>query len=72
MDLMRQLAMLPTRVSAFISPSTGARISYPHAESAEEEFVSRHRRAAAGSTALHPLTPVTASFPAGTGICHTF
>jgi uncharacterized cupin superfamily protein len=53
----------------------GRRTSYPHAESAEEEFVfvlegnpdvwidgTLHR--------LHPGTAV--AFPAGTGICHTF
>lgn len=53
----------------------GRRTSYPHAESAEEEFVfvlegnpdvwiDGH---------LHPLVPGdSVAFPAGTGICHTF
>ncbi|MGA3250142.1 MAG: cupin domain-containing protein [Paraburkholderia sp.] len=53
----------------------GRRTSYPHAESAEEEFVfviegtpdvwiDGH---------LHPLKPGdSVAFPAGTGICHTF
>jgi uncharacterized cupin superfamily protein len=53
----------------------GRRTSYPHAESAEEEFV----YVIAGKPdvwldgALHRLQPGDAvGFPAGTGICHTF
>jgi len=53
----------------------GRRISYPHAESAEEEFVF----VIAGTPdawidgVLHPLVPGdSVAFPAGTGICHTF
>ena len=53
----------------------GRRISYPHAESAEEEFVF----VIEGSPDawidghLHPLAPGDAvAFPAGTGVCHTF
>ncbi len=53
----------------------GRRTSYPHAESAEEEFVfvlDGHPDAWIDGT-LHRLTPGTAvAFPAGTGICHTF
>ena len=53
----------------------GRRISYPHAESAEEEFVYviEGRPDAWIDGVLHPLTPGDCvSFPAGTGICHTF
>ena len=53
----------------------GARISYPHAESAEEEFVFviEGRPDAWIDGVLHPLTPGdSVAFPAGTGICHTF
>jgi uncharacterized cupin superfamily protein len=53
----------------------GRRTSYPHAESAEEEFV----YVIAGTPdvwldgELHRLRPGDAvGFPAGTGICHTF
>ena len=53
----------------------GRRTSYPHAESAEEEFV----YVIAGTPdvwldgALHRLRPGDAvGFPAGTGICHSF
>jgi uncharacterized cupin superfamily protein len=53
----------------------GRRTSYPHAESAEEEFV----YVLAGKPEvwidghLHPLVPGdSVAFPAGTGICHTF
>ncbi len=53
----------------------GRRTSYPHAESAEEEFV----YVIAGTPdvwldgELHPLRPGDAvGFPAGTGICHSF
>jgi len=53
----------------------GRRTSYPHAESAEEEFV----YVIAGNPdvwldgALHRLQPGDAvGFPAGTGICHSF
>jgi uncharacterized cupin superfamily protein len=53
----------------------GRRSSYPHAESAEEEFV----YVIEGTPdvwldgVLHRLTPGDAvGFPAGTGICHTF
>jgi uncharacterized cupin superfamily protein len=53
----------------------GRRTSYPHAESAEEEFV----YVIAGTPdvwldgELHRLHPGDAvGFPAGTGICHTF
>lgn len=53
----------------------GRRTSYPHAESAEEEFVF----VIEGSPDvwidghLHALKPGDAvAFPAGTGICHTF
>jgi uncharacterized cupin superfamily protein len=53
----------------------GRRTSYPHAESAEEEFVfvlEGHPDAWIDGT-LHPLEPgMAVSFPAGTGICHTF
>ena len=53
----------------------GRRTSYPHAESAEEEFV----YVIAGAPdvwldgVLHRLRPGDAvGFPAGTGLCHTF
>lgn len=53
----------------------GRRISYPHAESAEEEFV----YVISGTPDawldghLHRLRPGDAvGFPAGTGLCHTF
>ncbi|MGA2550265.1 MAG: cupin domain-containing protein [Burkholderiaceae bacterium] len=53
----------------------GRRTSYPHAESAEEEFV----YVLEGTPdvwidgELHRLVPGDAvAFPAGTGICHTF
>ncbi len=51
------------------------RISYPHAESAEEEFVYviEGRPDAWIDGALHRLAPGdSVAFPAGTGICHTF
>jgi uncharacterized cupin superfamily protein len=53
----------------------GQRISYPHAESAEEEFVFviEGRPDAWIDGVLHPLEPGdSVAFPAGTGICHTF
>ena len=53
----------------------GRRISYPHAESAEEEFVFviEGRPDAWIDGELHPLVPGdSVAFPAGTGICHTF
>ena len=53
----------------------GRRISYPHAESAEEEFVFviEGRPDAWIDGRLHPLAPGDAvAFPAGTGVCHTF
>jgi uncharacterized cupin superfamily protein len=53
----------------------GERTSYPHAESAEEEFVFvvAGRPDAWIDGHLHPLQPGDAvAFPAGTGICHTF
>jgi len=53
----------------------GRRTSYPHAESAEEEFVfvvQGHPDAWIDGI-LHPLKPGdSVAFPAGTGICHTF
>jgi uncharacterized cupin superfamily protein len=53
----------------------GRRISYPHAESAEEEFVfvvAGHPDAWIDGE-LFPLQPGdSVAFPAGTGICHTF
>jgi uncharacterized cupin superfamily protein len=53
----------------------GRRTSYPHAESAEEEFVyvlEGHPDAWIDGH-LHRLGPGDAvGFPAGTGICHTF
>jgi uncharacterized cupin superfamily protein len=53
----------------------GRRTSYPHAESAEEEFVFviEGRPDAWIDGVLHPLHPGdSVAFPAGTGICHTF
>src|SRR5215831_11602751 len=53
----------------------GRRISYPHAESAEEEFVFvlEGRPDAWIDGELHPLQPGdSVAFPAGTGVCHTF
>ena len=53
----------------------GRRTSYPHAESAEEEFVYvlEGRPDVWIDGHLHPLKPGDAvGFPAGTGICHTF
>lgn len=53
----------------------GRRISFPHAESAEEEFVFviAGRPDAWIDGVLHPLVPGdSVAFPAGTGICHTF
>jgi uncharacterized cupin superfamily protein len=53
----------------------GRRTSYPHAESSEEEFVFviEGRPDVWIDGCLHPLKPGDAvSFPAGTGICHTF
>ncbi|MFS2225484.1 cupin domain-containing protein [Pantoea sp. B65] len=53
----------------------GRRMSYPHAESAEEEFVyvlEGHPHAWINGE-LFALQPGDAvAFPAGTGICHTF
>ncbi|XBS71789.1 cupin domain-containing protein [Acerihabitans sp. KWT182] len=53
----------------------GHRTSYPHAESAEEEFVyvlEGHPHAWINGV-LYPLSPGDAvGLPAGTGICHTF
>ncbi|YCH29881.1 cupin domain-containing protein [Erwinia sp. PK3-005] len=53
----------------------GRRLSYPHAESAEEEFVyvlDGHPHVWINGE-LHALQPGDAvAFPAGTGICHTF
>lgn len=53
----------------------GRRTSYPHAESAEEEFV----QVLSGTPnawidgVLHPLKPGdSVAFPAGTGVCHSF
>ena len=54
---------------------SGRRISYPHAESAEEEFVFviEGRPDVWIDGDLHPLAPGdSVAFPAGTGICHTF
>ena len=55
--------------------SPGRRTSYPHAESAEEEFVfvlEGNPDVWIDGT-LHRLEPgVSVAFPAGTGICHTF
>jgi uncharacterized cupin superfamily protein len=53
----------------------GCRTSYPHAESAEEEFVFvlEGRPDVWIDGVLHPLEPGdSVAFPAGTGICHTF
>jgi uncharacterized cupin superfamily protein len=53
----------------------GRRTSYPHAESAEEEFVYvlEGTPDAWIDGHLHRLAPGDAvAFPAGTGICHTF
>jgi len=53
----------------------GRRMSYPHAESAEEEFayVLEGEPEVWINGELHRLTPGDAvAFPAGTGICHTF
>ena len=53
----------------------GRRTSYPHAESAEEEFVFvlEGRPDVWIDGDLHPLKPGdSVGFPAGTGICHTF
>lgn len=53
----------------------GRRMSYPHAESAEEEFalVLEGEPDVWINGELHPLKPGDAvAFPAGTGICHTF
>ena len=53
----------------------GRRTSYPHAESAEEEFVYvlEGRPDVWIDGHLHPLKPGDAvGFPAGTGVCHTF
>src|ERR1700691_5454373 len=53
----------------------GRRTSYPHAESAEEEFVFvlEGRPDVWIDGHLHPLAEGDAvGFPAGTGICHTF
>src|SRR5476651_2564140 len=53
----------------------GRRTSYPHAESAEEEFVYVIEGAPDVwlDGDLHRLSPGDAvGFPAGTGICHTF
>ena len=53
----------------------GRRTSYPHAESAEEEFVfvlEGHPDVWIDGT-LHRLEPGdSVAFPVGTGICHTF
>jgi uncharacterized cupin superfamily protein len=53
----------------------GRRTSYPHAESAEEEFVyvlEGHPDVWIDGN-LHPLSPGdSVAFPAGTGVCHTF
>jgi len=53
----------------------GRRTSYPHAESAEEEFayVLEGRPDVWIDGVLHGLEPGDmVAFPAGTGICHTF
>jgi uncharacterized cupin superfamily protein len=53
----------------------GKRTSYPHAESAEEEFVFviEGRPDVWIDGELHALEPGdSVAFPAGTGICHTF
>ena len=53
----------------------GQRTSYPHAESAEEEFVFVVEGAPDAwiDGVLHRLKPGdSVAFPSGTGICHTF
>lgn len=53
----------------------GHRLSYPHAEESEEEFVYVIEGAVDAwiDGHLHPMTAGDlAAFPAGTGICHTF
>lgn len=53
----------------------GRRTSYPHAESAEEEFafVLEGNPDVWIDGTLHRLEPgMAVAFPAGTGICHTF
>ena len=53
----------------------GRRTSYPHAESAEEEFVFviEGKPDVWIDGTLHALEPGdSVAFPAGTGICHTF
>jgi uncharacterized cupin superfamily protein len=53
----------------------GRRTSYPHAESAEEEFafVIEGRPDVWIDGELHALAPGdSVAFPAGTGVCHTF
>jgi len=53
----------------------GRRSSYPHAESAEEEFVYvlEGRPDVWIDGHLHALVPGdSVAFPAGTGVCHTF
>lgn len=53
----------------------GRRTSYPHAESAEEEFafVLEGRPDVWIDGVLYPLAPGDfVAFPAGTGVCHTF
>jgi len=53
----------------------GHRLSYPHAEELEEEFVYvlEGEVDAWIDGYLHPMKPGDlAAFPAGTGICHTF
>jgi uncharacterized cupin superfamily protein len=53
----------------------GRRTSYPHAESAEEEFVYvlEGKPDVWIDGELHALSPGdSVAFPAGTGICHTF
>jgi uncharacterized cupin superfamily protein len=53
----------------------GRRTSYPHAESAEEEFafVLEGKPDVWIDGTLYPLEPGSSvAFPAGTGICHTF
>ncbi len=53
----------------------GRRTSYPHAESAEEEFVFviEGRPDVWIDGVLHALEPGdSVAFPAGTGICHSF
>jgi uncharacterized cupin superfamily protein len=53
----------------------GRRTSYPHAESAEEEFayVREGRPDVWIDGVLYPLVPGDfVAFPAGSGVCHTF